>query len=87
MDFYDLEVDVVVKKRKLVAFTIEKYVEIKLRILRTAKNLSQKELAEKLKIGRSSISNIEKGKQSLTLQNLETICKAMKCASSDMLPF
>lgn len=84
---YKLEVDVVVKKRKLVEFTIEKFVGIKLKNLRTAKNLSQQELADKLKIGRTSVSNIEKGRQGLTLKNLEAICKALECVSSDILPF
>ena len=84
---YKLEIDVIVKKRKLVEFTIEKYIGVKLKILRTSKNLSQQELADKLKIGRTSISNIEKGRQSLTLQNMEAICKSLGCVSSDILPF
>lgn len=84
---YKLEVDVVVKKRKLVEFTIEKYVGIKIKLLRKTKELSQQDLANKLKVGRSSISNIENGHQGLTLQNLELICKALDCVSSNILPF
>lgn len=83
---YELEVDIVIKEKKLVSLTIDKYVGIKIRIIRTERGQSQQDLAEKLNIGRSSISNIEKGKQSVTLKNLEGICNALGCTSSDILP-
>jgi len=84
---YVLETDVFVKETKLVDVSVEEYISIKIKRLRKSKNYSQGDLANKLKINRSSISNIEKGKQNLTLQNLEAICKIFECKSSDILPF
>jgi DNA-binding Xre family transcriptional regulator len=55
--------------------------------LRIEKNISQEEFAEKIGLTRTSIVNIESGRQTLGLKYLEKICRALDCTSKDILNF
>ena len=46
-----------------------------IRALRIARGWRQNELAEKVGLARSTMSNIESGKRSLTLKTLKTFCE------------
>ncbi|WP_298117561.1 helix-turn-helix transcriptional regulator [Flavobacterium sp.] len=48
--------------------------------------LNQNDLSEKINIGRSSISNIEKGRQQPTLHTLFEICKVLDMDVQTILP-
>ena len=77
-------------KRKTITeenVTYERYVAIKVKELREREGLSQAEFAHKLKLVRTSVVNIEKGTQSLTLKSLRTICTEFNIKSSQILPF
>lgn len=67
--------------------SVDEYVGMKIRELRESKGYTQEQLINVLTIGRTSLSNIEVGKQKLTLRNIEEICEALQCKSSDILPF
>ena len=56
----------------------------KLRIIRKDRCISQKELAEGLKVSQSVVSQWESGEVMPTVENLYGICKILKC-SSDLL--
>lgn len=47
---------------------------------------NQDELASAVGLTRTSIVNIEKGKQSLTVENLLKVCAVLKCKVVDILP-
>lgn len=66
---------------------LDEYVGNKIRELREAKGYSQEQLCNALPFGRTSLSNIEVGRQKLILKNIEQICEALECKSSDILPF
>ena len=55
-----------------------------LKIVRKVKGISQKELAECLKVSQSVVSQWESGEILPTVENLYGICKILKC-SSDLL--
>ena len=86
---YKLEIEekVEVKKRKLIPKTLKNYVGIKIKLLRKERNINQTELAMACNLGRTSISNIEKGTQELSITVLEGICKKLGVKSSDIIPF
>ncbi len=50
----------------------------KIRELRKSRDMTQQELAEKLNLSRSQISNLEKSRRSLNLDQLRTICEIFK---------
>ena len=52
----------------------------KLRDLRKDEGLSHEEISEKTGIPRTAISNIESGKQNITLNTLVTIAAALGCS-------
>lgn len=52
--------------------------------MRTKKNCTLMQLAEKTGIGKSTLNNIENGKTSPTLFQLETIAIALGCHISDL---
>lgn len=66
---------------------VNEYVGTRIKELRESKGYSQEELSNKLTLTRTSISNIETGRQRLNLKNIEMLCEALECKSSDILPF
>lgn len=52
--------------------------------MRTKKNCTLMQLAKKTGIGKSTLNNIENGKTSPTLFQLETIAIALDCHISDL---
>jgi DNA-binding XRE family transcriptional regulator len=77
-------------KKKIVVeedVTYKKFVGWKIEQLRKNKSLTQEELSDKLGLSRVSIVNIEKGRQDLSLRNLQNICELFNIKSSDILPF
>lgn len=67
--------------------TVDEFVGSKIRDLRQAKGMEQEEFSKLLDLGRSSVSNIELGRQKLILKHLERVCEVLGCKSSDILPF
>lgn len=53
---------------------------------RKSLKIRQDVLAEKINLSRTSIVNIEKGNQQLTLENLFELSKVFKCTMQDLLP-
>lgn len=64
------------------------YVELGGRIAQYRKKagLNQEQLAGAVKLTRTSIVNIEKGKQHLTVWTLVLICSTLKCKITDLFP-
>ena len=50
-------------------------------------NLTQEQLAKKLNWDRTFLSRVESGKQNLTLESLELVCKALKIDLKDFFAF
>lgn len=59
---------------------------IQIRLRRKALKIAQEVLAEKVGLSRSSIVNIETGRQALTIDNLYLFCIALECELNDILP-
>lgn len=57
--------------------------EIKRR--RTDLDLSQEELAHLCDLHRTYIGSVERGERNVSLQNISTIAKALKCSPSELL--
>jgi len=58
----------------------------KIKSIRKMKGLSQDDLAKGVNLTRTSIVNIEKGRQSLTGKNIISICNFLKVKPSDIFP-
>lgn len=58
-----------------------------LRSVREDKNLSQEEVAALSKISTTHYAGIERGEENPTFSVIESICKALKVKSSQLLPF
>lgn len=58
----------------------------RIKVKREELNLSQAELAEKINLGRTSISNIEKGKQQTPLHIIYSICSKLNTDVQSILP-
>ena len=54
--------------------------------LRSEKGLTQEDLASRLLLSRTSIVNIESGRQQLTMDNLYRISMSLDCPISTILP-
>ena len=54
--------------------------------LRKKAGFNHEELAGALGLIRTSVVNIEKGRQALTVENLIKICAVLKCGVTDILP-
>jgi len=54
--------------------------------IRKDSNINQEYLAGAIGLTRTSIVNIEKGRQSLTVENLLKACAILKCSVLDILP-
>jgi DNA-binding Xre family transcriptional regulator len=76
-----------IKKYIDVEVPLREFIAIRIVQLRKAKGLNQSELSDKITINRTSLCNIESGRQTLMLENLEEICQVLGCKSSDILPF
>ena len=58
-----------------------------LRYILEDKNLSQEEVATLSKISTTHYAGIERGEENPTFSVIESICKALKIKSSEVLPF
>ena len=63
---------------------IEKRFGAKVRELRTAKNLSQEELAFKANVHRTYLGGIERGERNPSLRNIEAIAIALDIELSEL---
>lgn len=55
-----------------------------LKSIRTAKNITQSELAELLGVDKSFVSNIENGKNNPTLSTIASLAKALKVSVDEL---
>lgn len=53
---------------------------------RKERKLTQEELARRIGLGRTSVTNIEKGRQPVTLQLLFDLAKVLALSPADLLP-
>ena len=67
--------------------SFNKYIDIGVQRLRNKKGITQQELGEQIGLTRTSIINIEKGRQTTTMKNLYLICNYFNINSSDLMPF
>jgi transcriptional regulator with XRE-family HTH domain len=54
-------------------------------IIRKQRGITQKEISEKLNISQSMYSQLEKGKEEISLDRLESILEAMNCDIMELL--
>lgn len=63
-------------------------VKVRLKEVRTARNISQNELARLLSMSLANIQKIEYGKaKAVPLETLDKLCKVLKCEPGDLLQF
>lgn len=77
-------------KRKVVieeSVTYKKYIAIRISELRKSKKLTQEDFGNLIGLSRSSVANIEKGRQAVTMQLLYVITLELGVNSKDILPF
>ena len=60
-------------------------VEIRLRDVRRKQGLTQVQLAKRTRIDQATLSRIESGTSSISLDLLDRLCKALKCEPGDIL--
>lgn len=53
---------------------------------RSQVNLTQEDLAARIKLGRTSVTNIEKGRQQVSLEVLYDLARALGVEPKDLLP-
>ncbi len=89
LDFFIPEKKIVVQEKRKVTVELEskQYIGKKLSQLRKGKKINQLTLSKSIGITRTSLCNIETGRQSLSLKLLEEICIALNCKSTDIIPF
>jgi transcriptional regulator with XRE-family HTH domain len=58
----------------------------RLRELREEKSVTQEELAKRVELSRTSITNIEKGRQRIMLHQLVELAEALDANPSDLIP-
>jgi transcriptional regulator with XRE-family HTH domain len=58
----------------------------KIRDKRKSLRISQQALSDTVGISRASVSNIERGNQSITIKHLVKVADALNCDISDLLP-
>lgn len=63
---------------------IKKQFGDQVRELRTEKKLSQEALANKCKLHRTYIGNVERGEKNISLENIEKIAKALEVKVIDL---
>lgn len=59
----------------------------RIRKARNLKDLTQEELAEKVKVSTTHIGLVETGKRRISLKTLQKIASALKIKAKDILPF
>jgi len=74
-----------IKTEELVSHN--EYLAFKIKELRKAKKISQEKFAEKLGLSRTSVTNIETGRQAVTMNKLFKICETLGVESKELLPF
>lgn len=63
-------------------------VKVRLKEIRTARKISQNELARLLEMSLANVQKIEYGKaKSIPLDTLDKLCKVLKCEPGDLLQF
>jgi len=65
---------------------IKKQLGRRIKELRLKAGYSQEELAAKAGLQRTYMSDIERGKRNVSIENIEKIAKALGVKSSDLLP-
>jgi len=70
-----------------VILNFQQFIGYNVMMLRKGQNLSQDELSEKLGIVRTSVVNIEAGRQNLSVKRLRQLCDIFKCDSFKILKF
>ena len=61
----------------------QKAVGLKIKMLRTQKRIKQQDLASKLQISQAYLSNIENGRNAITLENLFKLQEILGCQMAD----
>lgn len=56
-----------------------------LKRLRKARNYTQQELANRCRLTKSYISNVEQGTVNISLANLENLARGLRCSEVDLL--
>lgn len=84
---YNIKKMVLVEQEVQMDGTLEEIIAYNVTRLRKIKGWNQEDLSQKIDLSRASISNIEVGRHSITLKNLEKLCEVFGCSSSDILPF
>lgn len=59
---------------------------VRLRQLRTARELSQESLAGLAGLHRTFVSMVERGKRNVTIATVEKLAKALGCRMADLMP-
>lgn len=67
--------------------SFNKYIAIRVEKLRKDKGLTQEQLGDAIGLSRSSIVNLEKGRQQMTIKNLYLICNIFGIKSIEIMPF
>jgi transcriptional regulator with XRE-family HTH domain len=62
------------------------YLGKRVKELRKSAGVSQEVVAAILNITRTSVTNIETGRQGLTAENIVTMCQLFKCTPNDIFP-
>jgi transcriptional regulator with XRE-family HTH domain len=65
---------------------LRQYIGKRVKELRKLKGVSQDAVAAILNLTRTSICNIEIGRQGLTAENVVTMCQLFKCTPNDIFP-
>jgi DNA-binding XRE family transcriptional regulator len=65
---------------------VKKFIGTKIHEIRKRQGISQHALAEKLGYARTSIVNIEAGKQGLPCNVLWMVCNILHCTPNDLYP-
>ncbi len=84
---YNFKKTLLVEQEVQMDGTLEEIIAYNVTRLRKIKGWNQEDLSERIDLSRASISNIEVGRHSITMKNLEKLCEVFGCSSSDILPF
>lgn len=76
---------IVIEKEEEVSYT--DYIGFKVKTLRKEHEYNQEDFAKKIGVSRTTIVNIETGKQQLTINNLYKIFELLGIDSKRILPF
>jgi len=84
---YNMEITKTVVTKEIQEVTLDNILGIRLKNLRLKRGLSLEDLAKKSSYSKAHIKNLEYGNFHITIRGLERICIALRCKSSDILPF